>query len=74
MLPSSMRVLEHPMSPPPRYIAGLETGTTTLASAKAACVSGPPRRGPAAVPPGCLGRFVSTVSGVGLLRLPVRPI
>lgn len=41
VLPSSMRLLEHPMSPPPRYAAGLETGTTTLASAKVAYVPGP---------------------------------
>jgi hypothetical protein len=33
------------------------------ASAKVACVSGPPRRDPAAGQPGCLGRFVSTRPG-----------
>jgi hypothetical protein len=71
---------------PPRYGArapsvaaaqvslGLETGTTTPASAKVACVSGSPRRAPAAVQPGCLGRFVSTGTDVGLLRLSDRPI
>jgi hypothetical protein len=36
--------------------------------------SGPPRRDPAAGQPGCLGRFVSTRTSVGLLRLLVRPI
>jgi hypothetical protein len=57
-----------------RLVAGLETETTVSASAKAACISGSPRREPAAVQPGCLGRFVSAGTSVGLLLLPVRPI
>jgi len=60
VLPSSSPMLEHPLSPMLRLVAGLETETTVSASAKAACISGSPRREPAAVQPGCLGRFVST--------------
>lgn len=50
-------LLEHPMSPPPRYAAGLETGTTTLASAKVAYVPGP-REG--IRPPGSQGAWVAS--------------
>ena len=58
--PLLVTMLEHPLSPTPGESSVWRPGPAVPVSAKAACVSGSPRRDPTAVQPGCLGRFVST--------------
>jgi len=73
VLPSSMRGLEHPNVAAAGVYRWSGGPGPPSASAKVACVSGPPRRDPAAGQPGCLGRFVSTRPGWDCSRLPGSP-